>query len=218
MARDRGLAGGLHRIVVLRVGHVVREVAVWRRRSGSHDPHKSAAVSVAGGARGRARLQHTPGSKNWLPVVSAPSGWRTLGTKNPPAPLPASTMMWKPASGVLCGRGCARKAHTRPLSSAAAGPAPGSDPRGCAITPVLVARRGADGLDQVSGVRVHERHWLQLRLERGQGVDRERLRVAAVGARRSDRVRALSGRSPARERAGRGAVPLPAGTRRGGRP
>ena len=37
--------------------------------------------------------------KNWLPVVSAPMGWSTWSTKNPPAPLPASTTTCSPASG-----------------------------------------------------------------------------------------------------------------------
>ena len=41
------------------------------------------------------------GSKNWLPVVSAPSSFNIFPTKNPPAPFPASTTICRPASGLL---------------------------------------------------------------------------------------------------------------------
>mmetsp|Transcript_43098 Transcript_43098/g.107861 ORF Transcript_43098/g.107861 Transcript_43098/m.107861 type:complete len:216 (+) Transcript_43098:1075-1722(+) len=40
------------------------------------------------------------GSRNWLPVVSAPRGSRTLSTKKPPHPLPASTITLSPSSGL----------------------------------------------------------------------------------------------------------------------
>jgi len=39
------------------------------------------------------------GFKNWLPSVSAPSLANTLSAKNPPAPLPASTIIFIPARG-----------------------------------------------------------------------------------------------------------------------
>ena len=39
------------------------------------------------------------GSRNWEPETSAPRGSRTSLAKNPPAPLPASTTIFRPARG-----------------------------------------------------------------------------------------------------------------------
>ena len=41
------------------------------------------------------------GFKNWLPLVLAPSSSNTLLAKNPPDPLPASTIMLRPSNGLL---------------------------------------------------------------------------------------------------------------------
>ena len=40
------------------------------------------------------------GSRNWLPSVSAPKGFKTFSAKNPPAPLPASTIIFLPSKGL----------------------------------------------------------------------------------------------------------------------
>ncbi len=41
------------------------------------------------------------GSKNWEPVESTPKLFNTFSAKNPPAPFPASTMIFQPFSGLL---------------------------------------------------------------------------------------------------------------------
>ena len=47
------------------------------------------------------------GSRNCEPLVSAPSGFNTLSAKNPPLPLPASTMIFMPVRGFSGVSGCA---------------------------------------------------------------------------------------------------------------